>query len=234
VTVDRYIRDRRALLWRVLVGYAVAGLAVAALAIVALLLGLGRVTALGDQLRNDFGGVSAVLDRTADVLERAATTATGFGGTVDRSTTALTSAAADLRAIQPQLRDIEARAGAIDVLGTRPLASVAGLFGDIAGQLGDLDTQLDGIATNLGANRSALDANAASLTDLAAETRALATRLGDDALGAAIDDLRWLLAAMLGIGGLGAAVPATGALFAGLWIRRLPGSDDPAGRRRDV
>lgn len=204
----------------VLIGYGIVGLAVAAIGILALILGLSRVSALAGRLDGDVGGVSAALERTATVLDDAAATARSFGTTVDSSTAALTTAAGDIRAIVPQLRQIESQANAIDVFGSRPLAPLAGLFGQIAGQLGDLDAQLDAVATSLATNREALATNATSLAGLATETRTLAGRLGGDALAGAVDDTRWLLVAMLLIGTLGAAVPAVGALALGLWLRR--------------
>jgi hypothetical protein len=218
--IDPTFRARARQVANVLIGYGIVGLVVAALGILALFAGLGRVNALSDRLRTDVGGVSATLERTATVLDNAATTARGFGTTVDSSTAALNQAAADLRLIVPRLREVETQANAINILGRQPLAPIAGLFGQIAGQLGDLDAQLDGVATDLIANRAALAANATSLTDLAAETRSLSDRLGGDALPAAVDDARWLLVAMLAIGTLGAAVPATGGLVAGWWLRR--------------
>lgn len=220
MTTGAPLRDRRRLVWRALVGYGVVGLAVAGLALIVLVIGLGRLNAVGDRLRDDVGGVSALLERTADGLDRAATTAGSFTTTIERSSTALTSAAEDLRAITPRLRDIEARANGISILGSQPLAPLAGLFGEIAVQIGDLDAQLDGISSNLTANQMTLAANTGSLTELARETRALAGRLEGDALGAVVDDARWLMVALLGISALGAAVPAVGALAAGLWLRR--------------
>jgi hypothetical protein len=220
VIADPAIRQRLPLLSRVLIGYGAIGLGVAALAIVVLLIGLGRVNALGDRLRDDVGGVSAVLETTADVLEGASGSADGIDRTISSSSTALSTAAADLRGIEPLLRDIETRANAINILGSQPLAPLAGQFGAIAGQLGDLDGQLDSIAANLQGNQAALSANAASLTTLARRTRDLATRLGGDELPSVLDDARWLLVAMLLIGSLGAAVPAAGALLLGLWLRR--------------
>jgi hypothetical protein len=205
---------------RVLIGYGIVGLVVAAIGVMALVVGLGRLNGLSDRLRDDVGGVSSALERTATVLDDAAAAARGFGTTVDSSTTALTTAASDLREIVPQLRSIESQANAINILGSQPLAPLAGLFGQIAGQLTDLDGQLDAVATNLGTNRGALDANAASLAALATETRTLGERLEGDALPAAVDDIRWLLIAMLAVGTLGAIVPAAGALAAGWWLWR--------------
>jgi len=220
VIVDPAMRPMLRRLARLLLGYGIAGLIVTAIGVLAMVVALGRVNGFADRLRGDVGGVSATLERTATVLDNAAATAGGFGTTVDSSTTALNQAANDLRAIVPQLRDIETRANDINVLGSRPLEPIAGLFGQIAGQLGDLDTQLDGVASNLTANRAALTANATSLADLAAQTRKLSERLGGDALPAAVDDARWLILAMLSIGTLGAVVPASGALLVGSWLRR--------------
>ena len=205
---------------RMLLAYGIVGLVVAALGIAALVIGLGRVNGLSDRLRDDVGGVSGTLERTATVLEDAAASARGFGATIDSSTGALTTAATDLREIVPRLRDIETQANAINILGSQPLAPLAGLFGQIAGQLTDLDAQLDGVATSLGANRATLDKNATSLAELATQTRSLADRLGGDALPGAVDDLRWLLIAILLVGTLGAAVPAVGAIVVGWWLRR--------------
>lgn len=205
---------------RLLIGYGAVGLVAAAIGIAFLIIGLTRVNALGSRVGGDFGGVAAVLDRTATVLDDAATTARGFGATIDNSTGALSTAAGDIRAIVPRLRDLETQANAVNVLGSQPLAPLGGLFGQIAGQLDDLDERLDTVSTALGTNRAALDTNAGSLADLATETRALADRLGEDTLTAAIDDARWLLVALLVVGSVGAIVPAAGALAAGLWLRR--------------
>lgn len=221
MSADAQLRPRSRQLARILIGYGIVALLVAALGLVALVVGLGRVNGLADRLRDDIGGASSTLERTAAVLDDAAAAARSFGTTVDSSTSALATAATDLRAVVPRLRDIETQANAISILGNQPLAPLAGLFGQIATQLSDLDGQLDGVAADLGGNRAALDANAGSLAALATQTRTLADRLGGDALPGALDDIRWLLVAMLGIGTLGAAVPGAGALAVGWWLRRL-------------
>jgi hypothetical protein len=224
VIIDPSLRPGLRRLTRVLIGYGIVGLLVAAFGIAALFIGLGRVNGLADRLRDDVGGVAAAMERTATVLDDAAATARGFGSTIDSSTTALSAAAGDIRLIVPQLRSIETQANAINILGSQPLAPLAGLFGQIAGQLSDLDAQLDAVALNLGGNRTALDANAASLAALATETRSLGDRLGGDSLPGAIDDARWLLVAMLLIGSLGAGLPAVGALIVGVWLHRTYGA----------
>ncbi len=204
----------------VLIGYGIVGLVVAALGVFALVAGLGRISSLAVGLDDNLSGLATTLEKTATTLDDAATTARGFGRTIDSSTTALSTAAGDIRQIVPRLRDIESQANALSILGSQPLAPLAGLFGQIAGQLSDLDAQLDGVATSLGGNRSALDANATSLAALATETRTLGAGLDSESLTAVLADARMLLVAMLGIGVVGAAVPAVGALLVGLWLRR--------------
>ncbi|HUQ78267.1 MAG TPA: hypothetical protein VM427_05280 [Patescibacteria group bacterium] len=204
----------------ILIGYGIVGLVVAALGIYALAVGLGRIDSLAVGLEDNLGGLSTTLERTATVLDDAAATAGGFGATIDSSTTALSTAAGDIRSIVPRLRDLEAQANALNILGSQPLAPIGGLFGQIAGQLSDLDAQLDGVATSLGSNRAALTANATSLTALATETRTLGGGLDGASLAGVVGDARLLLVAMLGIGAVGAAVPAVGALIVGLWLRR--------------
>ena len=205
---------------RFLVAYGVLGLIAAAVGLAFLVLGLLRVNALSDRVGKEVGGVAAILDRTATVLERASDTASGFGKTIDGSTVALTTAAEDLRGIVPRLRDLETQANAVNLLGSQPLAPLGGLFGQIAGQIADLDTQLDTVATGMTTNRAALETNATSLADLAKETRTLGDRVAAGALADAIEDARWLLVAMVAVAVIGAIVPAAGALAAGLWLWR--------------
>lgn len=205
---------------RILIGYGIVGLIVAALALVALAVGVGRVNGVADRFGGDLGGVSRTLERTSDVLDKAAATATGFGATIEGTTTALATVGTDIDGIVPRLQSIAEQTAAINILGANPFSSVSGLFTDIATQLGDVRGQVTAVATGLATNRAALDANASSLADLATETRTLADRLDGVALTGAIDDLRVLLVVVLGIAALGAAVPAIGALLVGLWLRR--------------
>ena len=134
------------------------------------------------------------------MLDDAAASARGFGSTVDSSTAALTTAATDLRAIVPQLRSIETQANAINILGSQPARAAGRPVRADRRPARRSRRPARRVATNLGTNRSALDANATSLAALATETRALADRLGGDALPGAIDDLRWLMVAILAVG----------------------------------
>jgi methyl-accepting chemotaxis protein len=205
---------------RFLIGYGIVGIAAAVIGLVLLVLALARVNGLADRIGGDFGAVTGVLDRTATVLETASSTAGGFGATVEGSASAVTTAADDVRAIVPRLRDLETQANSVNVLGSQPLSPLAGLFGQIATQLDDLDTRLDSVATALTSNQSGVQSISNALADLATQTRTLSERLGGGALTAAIDDARWLIVALLGVSTIGALVPAVGGLVAGLWLRQ--------------
>jgi hypothetical protein len=221
VVVDGAVAPRRRVraASRLLIGYGVVGILAAAIGIVFLVVGLGRINALATRI-DDLGGIGRIMDRTATVLEDAASSAHGFGSTIDGSTSALTKAAEDVRAVVPRLRELETQATALSILGAQPLAPLGSLFGQIAGQLDDLDERLDSVGTALTSNRASLDKNATSLADLATETRTLSDKLGGDALPAAIDDVRWLVMALVVLAAAGALVPSIGALAAGLWLRR--------------
>jgi methyl-accepting chemotaxis protein len=218
--LDPIWAPRLSRLSRWLVVYGVVGLVVAVVAVGALAAGLSRVAGLSDALRGDANGISETLLRTADVIESAASTSDEFGRTIDRTTAALGTVGTDIRDIVPRLHAIETQANAITILGSAPLAPVAGLFGDIARQLADVQTQLDAVSASLGSNRGSLSTTAASLTKLATQTRDLSTKLGGDSVPNALDDARWLFVAVLGVAALGAAMPAVGALALGLWLRR--------------
>ena len=220
--------ERLRRLARVLIAYGIVGILVAALALVALIVGISRVNGVADRFGGDLGGISRTLDRTSDVLDKASTTARGFGATVDGTTSALATVGADIDSIVPRLQSIAEQTSNLNILGTQPLAAVGTLFRDIGGQLADVRTELTAMSDRLTTNRSALDANATSLGDLAMETRTLSVRLGGDALVGAIDDLRVVLVIVLGIGALGASVPSVGALLLGLWLRREAMAGGPA------
>jgi hypothetical protein len=210
-----------------LLGYGAAGLVVAAIGLVVLLGAIGRIGSVGSGISADVDRLGSVLDRTATALDEAAGTARGFSGTVERTGPAVRQAAAAVRDIAPRLRDLETQANAIQILGSRPLASLAGLFGQIAGELDGLDIQLDAIADDLAANEAVLLTNATSLGDLAVEVRALRGRLSADAIGGGIDSAQSLLVALLALFVAWAAAPAIGALALGLWLRRM--LEEPAG-----
>jgi hypothetical protein len=204
-----------------LIVYGAIGLLVAAGGIAALIAASAGIGSLGDRITSEAVTLDSIIDRTADVLDDAATTAATLGPTVKRTSTTVGDAAAALRDVEPRLRDIETQANAIDIFGSHPVAPLGQLFGQIAGDISGLDEQLDGIATELGRNEAALTANAESLTALARLARAYTDRLKPAAIDAGIDEARRLLLITLGLFIGWTAVPAVGALVVGRWMRRL-------------
>ena len=206
---------------RGLLAYGAVGLIVAAIGLVVLLGAIGSVGSVGTGISTDVDRLGSVLDRTASALDDAAGTARAFSATVERTSPTVHQAATAIRDIGPRLRDLETQANAIQILGQRPLSSLAGLFGQIAGELEGLDTQLDAIGDDLSANQAILTTNAASLGELAGEVRSLRGRLSTDAIGSGIDSARSLLIVVLALFVAWAAVPAVGALVLGSWLRRM-------------
>jgi hypothetical protein len=204
-----------------LIVYGAIGLLAAAIGIAALIGASEGIGSLGDRITSETVTLDAVINRTADVLDDAATTAATLGPTVARTSTTVSDAAGALRAVEPRLRDLEAQANAIEIFGSRPVAPLGQLFGQIAGDISGLDEQLDGIATELDRNEAALKANAESLTALAKLARAYSERLKPTAIDAGIDEARRLLLITLALFIGWTAVPAVGALIVGRWMRRL-------------
>jgi hypothetical protein len=212
-----------------LIVYGIIGLIVAAIGFVALIAASGRIGALGDRIVSEAVSLDAIIVRTADVLDDAAATAASFGPTVAQTSRTVQDAAGAVRDIEPRLRDLETQANAIEIFGSRPVAPLGQLFGQIAGDISGLDEQLDGIATEMGRNEAALTANAKSLGALADLVRAYTGRLKPEAIDAGIDEARRLLLFTLALFIGWTAVPAVGSLIVGRWMRQLvadrPGSD---------
>jgi hypothetical protein len=214
-----------------LIVYGVIGLIAAAIGFAALIAASGRIGSLGDRIVSEAVSLDAIIVRTADVLDGAAATAASFGPTVAQTSRTVQDAAGAVRDIEPRLRDLETQANAIEIFGSRPVAPLGQLFGQIAGDISGLDEQLDGVATEMGRNEAALTANAKSLGALADLVRAYTDRLKPEAIDAGIDEARRLLLFTLALFIGWTAVPAVGSLIVGRWMRQLvadrPGSDAP-------
>ena len=204
-----------------LIVYGAIGLGVAAIGIAALLSASAGIGSLGDRITSEAVTLDTVIDQTANVLDDAATTVATLGPTVKQTATTVSDAAVAMRDIEPRLRDLEAQANSIEIFGSRPVAPLGQLFGQIATDISGLDEQLDGIAAELGRNEAALTSNAESLTALARLARAYTDRLKPAAIDAGIDEARRLLLITLGLFIGWTAVPAVSALVVGRWMRQL-------------
>ncbi len=191
--------------------YGAVGLLAMAIGIAALITASGRIGSLGER----------IVSEAAGVLNDAAATAGSFGPTVKQTSGTVRSAAVAIRDIEPRLRDLETQANAIDIFGSKPVAPLGQLFGQIAGDISGLDNQLDGIATEMDRNEAALTANSASLGALADLVGAYKGRLKPAAIDAGIEDARRLLLITLALFIGWTAIPAVGSLIVGRWMRRL-------------
>jgi hypothetical protein len=204
-----------------LIVYGAIGLLATAIGIAALISASGRIGSLGERIVSEAVSLDAIIDRTAAVLNDAAATARSFAPTVKQTSGTVRSAAVAIRDIEPRLRDLETQANAIDIFGSKPVAPLGQLFGQIAGDVSGLDDQLDGIATEMDRNETALTANSASLGALADLVGAYKGRLKPAAIDAGIEDARRLLLITLALFIGWTAIPAVGSLIVGRWMRRL-------------
>jgi hypothetical protein len=204
-----------------LIVYGIIGLVAAAIGFAALIGASGRIGSLGDRIVSEAVSLDAIIERTANVLDDAAATATSFGPTVAQTSVTVRGAASAIRDIGPRLLDLETQANAIEIFGSRPVAPLGQLFGQIAGDISGLDEQLDGVATEMDRNEAALTANAKSLGALADLVRAYTGRLKPEAIDAGVNEARRLLLFTLALFIGWTAVPAVGSLIVGRWMRQL-------------
>ena len=204
-----------------LIVYGVIGLLATAIGVAALISASGRIGSLGERIVSEAVSLDTIIDRTAGVLTDAAATAGSFAPTVKQTSGTVRSAAVALRDIGPRLRDLETQANAIDIFGSKPVAPLGQLFGQIATDISGLDGQLDGIATEMDRNETALTANSVSLGALANLVGAYKGRLKPAAIDAGIEDARRLLLITLALFIGWTAIPAVGSLIVGRWMRLL-------------
>lgn len=202
-----------------LIAYGLVGLTVAVLGLAALGWSAGRVSGLADKVDAEVTQLAVTLDRTADTLRDAGTSAISFAVTLERTPPSVRQAAQTIRNLRPNLRAIESQLASINILGTQPLGGPAQLFGQMATDMEGLDTRLDQIATDLETDRDALLGNAESLAELGDRTALLAERVRSGFIQDGLDDLRIVLVVMILVFVGWTAVPAAGALAFGLWLR---------------
>ena len=155
------------------------------------------------------------MERTANALHDASTTAQSFTVTVEQSAQAVSSAADTITEVRTGLGSLEAQLRAVSILGAQPLSGTADAVGRIDASLEGLDTRLDGIATGLDGNRDALAGNATSLGQLGDSVEAMATRLDSGVVEDSLAQIQMVIAVVLLLFTAWSAVPAVGALVAG-------------------
>lgn len=209
-----------------LIAYGIAGLAVALLGLGALGWTAGRVAGLAVTVDAEVSELATTLDRTADTLDAAGSSAVTFAVTLERTPPSVRQTAETIRNLRPNLQAIESQLSSISILGNRPLADAARLFGEMASDLQGLDTRLDLIAADLETDRDALLRNADSLEELADRTAFMAERVRTGFIQGGLEDLRLVLVLTILVFVGWTAVPAIGALALGIWLRRTIVSGD--------
>jgi len=203
-----------------LIVYGLIGILVAIIGLGALVWTNGRIASLTDRVNTSVQQLAQTIDDTATVLHNASDTASGFTGTLDRTTAAISSTAQTIVTVRTNLQTLESAMRAVDILGVSPLGPAANAVGGIATALEGLDTRLSAIADSLGTNRENLAENATSLAALGNSAADLADRLRSGTVEDSLGDVQAIITVVLLLFALWAAVPAIGALVFGVWLRR--------------
>lgn len=180
----------------------------------------GRVGAVADRTGEQVESIVSTLDQTSLVLTSMGTSATSFSGTLERTPPAVRQTAQTVANLRANLILVQGQLGAINILGARPLANAANLFGQMALDLEGLDARLEVIATDLDTNRGVLLENSTSLRALGMELDGVADDLRGGTIEESLADVQLILVVLSALLVGWAALPAFGALAMGLWLRR--------------
>ena len=203
-----------------LIAYGLIGLALAFMGAFALAWVGGRVGAVADRTGEQVESIVSTLDETANVLASMGTSATSFSGTLERTPPAVRQTATTVANLRSNLTLVQGQLAAINILGARPLADAANLFGQMAADLEGLDGRLEVIAADLDANRTALLENSTRLQALGTELDGVADGLRAGSIEESLADVQLILLVLSGLLVVWALLPAVGALGLGWWLRR--------------
>lgn len=203
-----------------LIVYGLIGLVLAVVAVFAVVWAGSRLAAVGGRVETQIAAVVETLDRTSVALADAGTSATSFSVTMERTPPVVRQTAQAIADVRSDLRSAENQFSQIEILGRRPLGGVADAFGRMAANLDGLDERLDLIATDLESNRTALLANATSLSALGARLGLVADDLRGGAVEEGFADLRSSATILVLVLLVWMTLPAFGALWLGLRLRR--------------
>ena len=203
-----------------LIVYGLIGLALALIGAFALAWVGGRVGAVADRTGEQVESIVSTLDETAIVLSSMGTSATSFSGTLERTPPAVRQTAQTVANLRANLILVQGQLAAINILGARPLANAANLFGQMATDLEGLDARLEVIAADLDDNRTALLENSTKLQSLGTELDGVADDLRGGTIEESLADVQLILVVLSALLIVWALLPALGALGLGWWLRR--------------
>ena len=176
----------------------------------------GRVGAVADRTGEQVESIVSTLDQTAIVLASMGTSATSFSGTLERTPPAVRQTAATVANLRANLTLVQGQLAAINILGARPLADAANLFGQMAADLEGLDTRLEVIAADLDDNRTALLDNSTRLQALGTELDGVADGLRAGSIEESLADVQLILIVLSALLIVWALLPAVGRAGPGL------------------
>ena len=174
------VARRRAGRW--LVAFGVTGLALLVLAAVLVVGALGALGQAAASLEDQRVRLVALIEPTAQALDRSATTAENAGTSLEASGRAARDAAA-MTAELATAMDSMATAAQIDVFGLQPFAGLADDLASVASRSRTLATNLETTAAALDANVLDSQATAADLRTLVVELEAMRSQLGTTQTG---------------------------------------------------
>jgi methyl-accepting chemotaxis protein len=206
--------------------YGAVGLLVAIIGLAGVVYVTGRINTAEERAAVTIAELNATLERTATALSDASATAGSFTSTIDTSATTIGQAAVTIRDITPQLHDLENQFRSINILGAQPLSRAADLMGQLATGIEGLDQRLDGVAGALTDNQDRLATNGESLGALAVQLGVMTDRLESGVVEDSLADVQVVVTVLMLLFVMWTAVPAIGALFLGVWVRRELGRAD--------
>ncbi len=209
--------------------YGAIGIVLAVLMLGAIVVLTGQLDTTVSRVSDNLDTVAATIDKTATALDHASSTSASFAATIGQAGPTLQKVDDTLSATVTTLHEIESTAAGVSILGQTPLASLAGRFGALADTLEALQGQVSTLHDNLADNQANLVALGASLSDVAVQLREVDAIVGSgqiqDSLGTTVAVIRWLMVLLVVM----FAVPATVAIYFGVWIRRQMAAGSPAG-----
>jgi hypothetical protein len=227
------LRPGLAGLSRGLIAYGIVALIVAAIGFGLIVWANDRLGRIGREVDASVGQLATTLDRTAEALHDASTTAGTFSSTLDQGATSMPAVSQQIAGVRTDLGAVEGQLRSLSLFGATPLASAADAVGRIGVGLEGLDTQLSLAAVALGANRDALAANSASIGRLGDSAAALAARLRSGVIEDSFGDVQQVILLMLLVFTAVSVVPAVGAIVLGVWLwRTLARSGSGSGSAR--
>ena len=214
------LRPGLARLSRGLIGYGIVALVVAVIGFGLIVWANDRLGTIGREVDANASQMATTMDRTAQALHDAATTAGTFSSTLDQGAQSMPAVSQQIAGVRTDLTALEGQLRSVSLFGATPLSSAADAVGRIGVGLEGLDTQLSLAAVALGANRDALATNSASIGRLGDSAAALATRLRSGVIEDSFGDVQQVILIMLLVFTALSVVPAVGAIVLGVWLRR--------------